>query len=55
MQEHVDACPRCRGACDALKQTLALCRARAGTGSVPSEVQELVRKALHDVTAAGAE
>lgn len=54
MQEHVDACPRCRGACDALKQTLALCRAKARTGSVPRDVQELVRKALHDVAATGA-
>jgi RNA polymerase sigma-70 factor (ECF subfamily) len=54
MQEHVDACPHCHGACDALKQTLALCRARGGTGRVPRDVQELVRKALHDVAAAGA-
>jgi RNA polymerase sigma-70 factor (ECF subfamily) len=54
MQEHVEKCPRCRGACDALKQTLALCRASANSRTVPREVQQLVRKALHDLAAAGA-
>jgi RNA polymerase sigma-70 factor (ECF subfamily) len=53
MQEHVDGCPRCRGACEALKQTLLLCRGRASGGSVPREVQQLVRNALHDLAAAG--
>jgi RNA polymerase sigma-70 factor (ECF subfamily) len=54
MQEHVENCPRCRGACDALKQTLALCRANASSGNVPRDVQQLVRKALRDLAAAGA-
>jgi RNA polymerase sigma-70 factor (ECF subfamily) len=54
MQEHVEKCPRCRGACDALKQTLTLCRASASRGNVPRDVQQLVRKALHDLAAAGA-
>jgi RNA polymerase sigma-70 factor (ECF subfamily) len=53
MQEHVERCPRCRGACDALKQTLSLCRARATSGTAPREVQELVRKALRDLAAKG--
>jgi RNA polymerase sigma-70 factor (ECF subfamily) len=54
MQKHVDGCPSCRPACDALKQTLSLCRAEGRGGSVPRDVQELVRRALHDLTAAGA-
>lgn len=51
MQKHVDACPRCRGACDALRSTLSLCRAKARSGTVPQDVQELVRKALREVRA----
>jgi RNA polymerase sigma-70 factor (ECF subfamily) len=53
MRQHMGGFQRCRGACDALKQTLSLCRARAGTGRVPRDVQELVRKALRDLTLAG--
>jgi RNA polymerase sigma-70 factor (ECF subfamily) len=53
MQEHVDACPRCRAACEALKETLSLCHGRASGGTVPSEVQERVRRALRDLAAAG--
>jgi RNA polymerase sigma-70 factor (ECF subfamily) len=49
IEEHVETCPRCRGACDALKQTLSLCRARATRGTVPGDVQERVRSALHDL------
>jgi RNA polymerase sigma-70 factor (ECF subfamily) len=49
MQKHVDDCPRCRGACSALKSTLSLCRAQARRESVPPAVQELVRKALREV------
>jgi RNA polymerase sigma-70 factor (ECF subfamily) len=51
MQAHVDSCPRCRDACDALKQTLALCRAKSHEGAVPDDVQELVRKALRGLVA----
>ena len=51
MQEHMDSCPRCRDACDSLKQTLALCRATSHDGAVPSEIQALVRKALREATA----
>jgi RNA polymerase sigma-70 factor (ECF subfamily) len=49
MQKHVDDCPRCRGACSALKSTLSLCHTQARRGSVPPAVQELVRKALREV------
>ncbi len=53
MQQHVDECLRCRGACDALRRTLALCRAKGQGGTVPPEIQELVRKALREVAVAG--
>ena len=51
MQSHVDACPRCREACDALKRTLVLCRARSHDGTVPTDVQTLVRRALGELAA----
>jgi RNA polymerase sigma-70 factor (ECF subfamily) len=51
MQKHVNDCPRCRRACDDLKQTLSLCRAKGRGGTVPGDVQELVRKALNDIAA----
>ena len=49
MERHLDSCPRCRGACDSLKRTLALCRTRENAVAVPSEVQRSVRIALRDV------
>src|SRR5690606_12498724 len=48
MESHVERCPRCRGACDSLKQTLALCRTSAPKTEVPSDVQSAVRRALRD-------
>jgi RNA polymerase sigma-70 factor (ECF subfamily) len=51
MQEHVDACPRCKGACETLRETLSLCRTKGRGGSVPPAVQELVRRALRDLAA----
>jgi RNA polymerase sigma-70 factor (ECF subfamily) len=50
MQAHVSTCARCDAACASLKRTLALCRAEP-RGQVPPDVQELVRKALRDLTA----
>jgi RNA polymerase sigma-70 factor (ECF subfamily) len=47
MEQHVAACKRCGAACDSLKRTLALCRAKP-PGDVSPEVQELVRKALRE-------
>jgi RNA polymerase sigma-70 factor (ECF subfamily) len=46
MDRHVSQCPRCRGRCDSLRSTLALCRSSAQGGAVPVEVQQAVRKAL---------
>jgi RNA polymerase sigma-70 factor (ECF subfamily) len=53
MQTHVAACTRCGAACEALKRTLALCRAEP-RGVLPPGVQERVRKALRDFTAQAA-
>ena len=45
MERHVASCGRCRGACESLKQTLALCRT-SPSAPVPSEVQASVRVAI---------
>ena len=51
MERHLRACDRCRGACDSLKQTLALCRTTAPTVKVPPSVQASVKVALRDFLA----
>jgi RNA polymerase sigma-70 factor, ECF subfamily len=48
MERHVEACPRCKGACDSLKRTLALCHAAAPTVQIPAEVQASVKVALRN-------
>ena len=45
MEEHVAGCPYCRGVCDSLKRTLALCKALP-TPTVPEHVQNSLRKAV---------
>ena len=45
MERHVAACGRCRGACESLKRTLALCRTTP-SAPVPSEIQASVRAAV---------
>lgn len=50
MERHVEACGRCRGACDSLKRTLALCRG-GPAASVPAAVQDSVRVALRNFLA----
>jgi RNA polymerase sigma-70 factor (ECF subfamily) len=49
MERHLNACPRCRGACESLKRTLALCRASDPGTAVPDSVQSAVKRALRDV------
>jgi RNA polymerase sigma-70 factor (ECF subfamily) len=49
MERHLDECPRCRGACDSLKRTVALCRTTASGVEVPAPVQKSVRVALKDL------
>ncbi len=46
MELHLETCGRCRGACDSLKRTLALCRTSGPAVEVPTAVQVSVRKAL---------
>ena len=45
MERHLEGCHRCRGACDSLKRTLALCRSLP-MPEVPEDVKESVREAL---------
>jgi RNA polymerase sigma-70 factor (ECF subfamily) len=48
IEEHLERCVRCRGACAALKRTVALCRRIPGD-EVPPEVRTAVRVALRSV------
>lgn len=48
MQRHIESCPRCRGACESLKRTLALCRTSGAQVEVPPPVQRAVKHALQE-------
>jgi RNA polymerase sigma-70 factor (ECF subfamily) len=48
MDRHVAQCPRCQARCDSLRNTLALCRRSAQAGTVPPNIQEVVRRALRE-------
>jgi RNA polymerase sigma-70 factor (ECF subfamily) len=54
MERHIEACPRCKGACDSLKRTLSLCRTSAPAAPIPAAVQASVRLALKDFLATSA-
>jgi RNA polymerase sigma-70 factor, ECF subfamily len=54
MERHLEACGRCRGACESLRRTLALCRTSAASTAVPSLVQASVKGALRDYLAENA-
>lgn len=45
LEAHVSSCPRCRRACDALRQALGVCRALPEP-RVPAEVQQAVRSGI---------
>jgi RNA polymerase sigma-70 factor (ECF subfamily) len=45
MERHVAGCPHCRGLCDSLKRTLAVCKALPSV-AVPKDVQDSLRKAV---------
>jgi RNA polymerase sigma-70 factor (ECF subfamily) len=45
LEEHLRGCPACRGRCDSLRATLAMCR-RAGETPVPPDVERSVRLAV---------
>jgi len=51
MERHLEGCPRCRGTCDALKRTLAVCRTAGAKTPVPAEIQRSVRTALQALLA----
>jgi RNA polymerase sigma-70 factor (ECF subfamily) len=54
MERHLEGCARCRGTCDSLKRTLALCRTSGRSTAVPASVQASVRAALRDFLAESA-
>lgn len=47
IEEHLASCPRCTGACDALKRTVSMCRSIPGD-AVPAPVRSAVRTAIID-------
>jgi RNA polymerase sigma-70 factor (ECF subfamily) len=51
MERHLAGCSRCRGTCDSLKRTLALCHATGNATPVPPSVQASVKVALRDFLA----
>jgi len=51
MEGHLENCGRCRGTCDTLKRTLALCRTAGASVPVPAAVQASVRSALRSFLA----
>jgi len=53
MERHLEDCGRCRGACESLKHTLALCHS-APTPRVPDSVQQSVRRSLRRLLATDA-
>lgn len=54
MERHLDGCSRCRGTCESLKRTLALCRTVGPSVSVPSSVQTSVKTAVRNFLAESA-
>ena len=48
MERHLEGCARCRGSCDSLKRTLALCRTVGPAVPVPPAVQASVKTALRN-------
>lgn len=49
MERHLEGCPSCAAACDALKGALVACR-RVRDGEVPPEIQARVKAALRALT-----
>lgn len=54
MERHIEACPRCKGACDSLKRTLSLCHTALPAAPIPAAVQAAVKAALRNVLAGNA-
>jgi RNA polymerase sigma-70 factor (ECF subfamily) len=51
MERHLATCSRCRGTCESLKRSLAVCRAAGPAAPVPRSVQASVKVALRDFLA----
>ena len=51
IEEHLQRCPHCAGACATLQKTVSLCRQIPG-GEVPASIRAAVREALRQATAA---
>ena len=45
MEKHVEGCPHCKGLCDSLKRSLAVCRSFSSP-TVPHHIQESLRQAV---------
>jgi RNA polymerase sigma-70 factor (ECF subfamily) len=54
MQRHLEGCARCRGTCDSLKRTLALCRTAGPSVPIPSSVRDAVKAAVRSFLAENA-
>jgi RNA polymerase sigma-70 factor (ECF subfamily) len=54
MERHLEGCGRCRGSCESLKRTLALCRTSGPGVKVPASVQASVKTALRTFLAENA-
>jgi len=54
MERHLEGCARCRGTCDSLKRTLAMCRTLGPATPVPGPVQASVKTALRHFLAENA-
>lgn len=52
IEEHLAKCPRCSGACEALKSTISLCRRIPGD-EVPAPVRAAVRRAILSLRPSG--
>ena len=50
MEAHLDACPRCRGACDSLRRTLTICR-QLPAPEVPPALAASIKTAIRDFLA----
>lgn len=46
LESHLQGCPTCRGRCDSLRSTLALCKRAGEDHPVPADVERKVRHAL---------
>jgi RNA polymerase sigma-70 factor (ECF subfamily) len=51
MERHLEGCARCRGTCESLKRTLALCRTHGPAVPVPASVQASVKTAVRSFLA----